>query len=290
MINMSYAYWTRWLVTVILCMVTALASAQKPKWVGNTPRELNHTYKFVEVVSTGTSIESARMDSKDRLTDDTQLQDGVRIYRKTHQLTRIEKERSMISGFKETIRDHIDIDLTVDGEKFYLQAVRVDEYAEYQKGRVTLYTLYMVALCENPVFDRTYLTTSYGVASVFMSFIPGLGQWYKGSKVKGVSLFVAEAAAVAGVILCENERSTYLKKMKEQPKFAKEYNSKADNWRNGRNICIGVASGIWIYNIIDAAVAKGARRVSVNRTYGSGLSFVPFATPEVTGVSFTYRF
>ena len=274
------------LVAALLCAAASSSFAQKPKWVGNTPKELNHTYKFVEIVSTGSTMESARADAKARLADDTQIQEGVRVYRKTN----IDKVRSTESGLKETIRDHVDIDLTIDGEKYNLQAVRVDEYSEVRNGICELHTLYMVGLCDDPVFDRTYLTTSYGAAPVAMSIIPGLGQWYKGSKAKGIGMFAAEALAVAGIIVCDNQKASYDKKIKEQPKFAKDYSTKSDNWETGRNICIGVAAGIWIYNLIDAAVAKGARRVVVGRADGKGLSVVPVASPYGAGLSVAYRF
>lgn len=283
-------------LVVYMCLAVAAmfatvgtALAQKPQWVGNTPKELNYTYKFVEIVSTGSTVEEARLDAKDRLTDDTQLQEGVRIYRRTKQHTNIDKVRSTQSGFSETIHDKIDIDMTVDGEKYDLQAVRVDEYADNDKGSIRLHTLFMVALCDEPVFDRTYLTTSYGAKPVFMSIIPGLGQWYKGSKVKGVCMFAAEAVAVAGILVCDNQRASYVKKAQEQPKFIKEYSNRADNWETARNISIGVAAGIWLYNIIDAAVAKGSRRVAVDRA-GRGLTVAPMASPDGAGVSLAYRF
>ena len=46
-----------------------------------------------------------------------------------------------------------------------------------------------------------------------------------------------------------------------------------------------------VYNIVDAIVAKGARRVVVKRADGGGLSMAPFAMPDGgAGVSFAYRF
>ena len=174
----------------------------------------------------------------------------------------------------------------------YFQAVKVDEYVAGNKyGEVELHTLFMVAVCNNPKFDRTYLTTSYGATPVAMSVIPGLGQWYKGSKVKGISMFAAETAAVAGIIVCDNQHASYIKKAKEQPKYVKEYSSKADNWETGRNICIGVAAGIWVYNIVDAIVAKGAKRVVVRRADKGYFSMSPYVNSNNgAGVSFAYRF
>lgn len=265
--------------------------AQKPKWIGNTPRELNDTYKFVEVVSTGSTLELARQNAKEMLEDDTQLQEGIRIYRKTKNNTIIDKIRVNGSHLQATKKQHIEVETTVDGEQYELQAIKVDEHSSISDGIVVLHTLYMVALCGEPVFDRTYLTTSYGATPIAMSVIPGLGQWYKGSKIKGISMFTAEAVAVAGIIVCDNQKASYIKKAKEHYKFAKQYSSKADQWDTGRNVCIGVAAGVWIYNMVDAIVAKGARRVIVKRIDEEGFTMAPFAAPNGgAGVSFAYRF
>lgn len=275
-----------------LCILSlTVCKAEKPKWVDNTPKELNYTYKFVEVESSGSTLESARADAKSRLQDDTQLQEGIRIYRRTKDNTTIDKSRQNGGKLQESKSQHIEIETVVDGEKFDLQAVKVDEYVEKHNGFINLHTLFMVALCDNPVFDRTYLTTSYGATPVVMSIIPGLGQWYKGSKVKGVCMFGAEAVAVAGIIFTDNQRASYVKKAKEHPKFAVQYGNKADSWETGRNICIGVAAGIWIYNIVDAIVAKGARRVVVNHADGRGLSVAPYLDFDgAAGVSLAYKF
>ena len=100
----------------------------------------------------------------------------------------------------------------------------------------------------------------------------------------------AEAAAVAGIIICSNEASTAEKNIKLQPKFAKHYEDKKSNWETGRNICIGAAAAIWIYNIIDAAVAKGARRVEVKPAGHSYVSLTPALDKNYAGLALTYNF
>ena len=276
------------LVTLIL--VTTSASAQKPKWVDNTPRELNSTYQFIEIVSKGSSLESARFEAKDLLTDNAQLKEGVRINRKTQRRTDIDKSRVNGGKLQETKRDQIVVDMTVDGEKFDLQANRIDEYYKRSDGVYELHTLYQVATSEDPIFDRTYLTTDYGFTPVVMSIIPGLGQWYKGSKVKGICLFAAEAAAVAGILVCANKATDAEKKIKLEPKYAKHYEDKKSDWETGRNICIGAAAAIWIYNMIDAAVAKGARRVEVKPAGHSYVSLTPALDKNYAGLALTYNF
>lgn len=278
------------LLIAAFCVVAAV-SAQKPKWVDNTPKELNQTYKFIEIISAGSDLSSARVDALHLLAQNQQLTKAVSVSVETGMLTHVEQTTEN-GKMNETITDNMDISVSVSGQEYKLQANKVDEYVEHGKryGQLRLHTLFMVALCDNPQFDRTYLSTHYGAAPVLMSVIPGVGQWYKGSKVKGICLFAAEAAAVTGIIVCDNQRASYVKKMKEQPKFAQSYNNKADNWETSRNVCIGVAAGVWIYNLIDAAVAKGARRVVVKRADDGGLSLKPFAIPEAAGISLAYKF
>lgn len=277
----------------VLTLISGInnAIAQKPQWVGNTPRESNSTYKFVEIISNGSSIGGARSNALSVLAQDEQLSRAVEASVNIGALTKV-SQKSENGKIAEKVEDDMTIDVKLDGKSYRLQAQKVDEYVEGERyGEIILHTLYMVALCDNPKFDKVYLTTSYGFTPVIMSVIPGFGQWHKGSKTKGICMFAAEAATVAGIIVCENQRASYIKKANEQPKFAKEYSGKADNWETGRNICIGIAAGVWVYNLIDAAVAKGTRRVIVKSQNGGGLSVAPFVTNEANmGLSFSYRF
>lgn len=279
----------RKLLFLTLLLSGVWAMAQKPRWVGNTPKEGNGTYKFVEVVSTGDDYASAQGEALQQLAQNEQLARAVAISVGTGVKTT--GEQTVTDGkMGEAVRTDVSVEVRVSGKPYRLQAMKVDEYADKKDGLVRMHTLFMVAITDNAVFDHTRLSNRYGFAPVAMSVIPGMGQWYKGCKAKGVVLFAAEAAAVASLIVCENNRASYIRKVTEQPKFAKEYMTKADNWEMGRNVSIGVAAGVWIYNIIDAAVAKGARRVVVKRADGGGLSLMPMATPDGAGVSLAYRF
>lgn len=279
----------RHLLTILFVLLVTTTVAQKPKWIDNTPQELNHTYKFVEVVSYASDIASAREEAKKKLASNEQLVRTVQVNVETGKLRKV--EQTVVNGkMNETIRDKVDVKMSVSGKQFDLQAYPVDEYITQEQGMVKLHTLYMVEVEYDPVFDRTYLTTNYGATPVVMSIIPGLGQWYKGSKVKGICMFAAEAAAVAGIIICDNEANTAEKNIKLEPKFAKHYEDKKSKWETGRNICIGAAAAIWIYNMIDAAVAKGARRVEVKPAGRNYVSLAPALDKDYTGLSLTYNF
>ena len=133
-----------------------------------------------------------------------------------------------------------------------------------------------------------------GVAGV-LSIVPGVGQFYKGSVAKGTMFLGLSVAAATGIIVCESSRSSYVNKAIEQPKYKKDYSTKADNWETARNICIGVGGAIWVWNIIDAFTTKSAKRKVVT-SQNSSLSFQPFATPNVfgqgmdMGVGLTFNF
>ena len=278
------------IVLSALLLTVLTITAQKPKWVGNTPHELNNSYKFVEVISFGSSYEGARMDAKQQLAMNEQLLNAIKVNVETGMKTH--EEETIVNGKANAkYKEEVDIKMSTTGETYKLQAYAVDEYnAGRQGGLIKLHTLYMVAVQDKPTFDRTYLTTNYGATPVVMSIIPGLGQWYKGSKVKGICMFAAEAAAVAGILICNNEANTAEKNIKLEPKYAKHYEDKKSSWETGRNICIGAAAAIWIYNMIDAAVAKGARRVEVKPAGRSYVSLTPALNTDYAGLALTYNF
>lgn len=276
-----------------LAMKRTPRSDRRPEWMikgeqSLNARKSNDSYYFKIIKVAGANLNECRAQRVEQLS--TFIGQSNRLSgASTREISTVSDGRTVSSdAFKLTYSNE------VATKTFY--AKFVDEYWEYvsYKGGESSYEYYaLFAVSRNEGeadFDDFETSTQYGVAPVAMSVIPGLGQWYKGSKTKGICMFGAEAVAVASVIVCENQRASYIKKSKEQPKFAKEYGGKASDWETGRNISIGVAAGIWIYNIIDAAVAKGAKRVIVKRPYGGGFSIAPFAFPDAAGVSFSYRF
>ena len=112
---------------------------------------------------------------------------------------------------------------------------------------------------------------------------------YKGSYLKGGLILGGEAAFVAGIIAAENLRASYRKKMKEQPQHIKTYNTKADNCENIRNICIGGAAALYVYNLVDAIAPNGAKRVIIKKKNGN-LSINPISSPFYNGVNMAYQF
>lgn len=269
-------------------------AAGRPEWLEKgeqvmNARRSNQTYYFKIVSNIGRDLASLRSLQITNLSEHIGQENKISGTAETT-LTN-EQTNAVNAKSSSTYRMSFKNDFTTD--VFYAKVV--DEYWEQNKdGSYSFYTLYAVSEKDvAPVFDEFSTSSSYGATPVVMSIIPGLGQWYKGSKVKGISMFAAEAVAVAGIIVCDNQRASYIKKAKEQPKFVKEYSSKADNWETGRNICIGVAAGIWVYNIVDAIAAKGKSRVVVKKSTGSYVSISPYALPFGSvgaGISCAYTF
>lgn len=268
------------------------SDAIRPTWVGTAPESKSSGYVFIEASGTGTSLENARKAAFQELVHKIEVQRGISSSSKTtSKVVSSFGNGQNDSGYSE--QETFEMEFNVNGEEVKVDSRVIDEYWEREHGEYIVYNLYQVMdekKASSGYADKITVTERYGAAPVLMSVIPGAGQWYKGSKVKGSVMFVAEAASVAGIIVCENKRANYMTKVKEYPKFAKEYHARAKDWDTGRNISIGVAAGVWLWNIVDAAVAKGARRVVVNRPDGRGLAIHPYSTFESSGLTFAYKF
>ena len=116
-----------------------------------------------------------------------------------------------------------------------------------------------------PSFDNFEVTRKYNGLPVAMSLIPGLGQIYKGQAAKGYSILGTEVFFCAAIAYGEINRSYYLKQGKKHPETYDSWKSKSNTFRTVRNIGIVLASATYLYNIFDAAFAKGAPHVIISR-------------------------
>lgn len=284
------------LLLLVLVFPTVLSAKEKsdrikPNWIKNTPKSLNDRYSFKVVsVDNGESLASSRLLARAELT---------RYIEKTFNIQLSENlKNTSTTTQRNGVLDYDDnetyvLDVKSDEEQVSVYCERVDEYYEiYKENGVTvfkLYTLFAVSnVGKNARFDEFRVTNRYGAHGLWRSAIcPGWGQMYKGSTAKGLTILAAEVAAIGGIIFTENERATYESKMRSQPNFAKQYKTKVDNYETARNCCIGAAAAIYVYNLIDAVVAPGARRVVVKPR---NVYFTPMASKDFSGVTFSYNF
>ncbi|MCH5328998.1 MAG: hypothetical protein J1E02_08245 [Coprobacter sp.] len=136
-----------------------------------------------------------------------------------------------------------------------------------------------------PLYDDVELTTSYmsDPATWGLALIPGAAQFHKGSYLKGGLILGGTVVLVGGIIFTENQRSDYVGKIAKthNANIKRAYATKRDHFATGRNICIGAGAALYVYNLIDAIVAPGARRVIVKqRPNGNKYALLPTVTEE----------
>lgn len=285
-------------IAILMMLICTVAFAQeeksgmKPEWLSKGEESMNakrsnDMYYFKIVANTGESLEELRKERTTALANHIE---------QTNQISGVETTSGKVVDDNGSIMEsrNYEFSFTNKSETVVFHAKLVDEYwtrhMENDKNVYEYYALFAVSSKgTEPIFDDFETTTSYGSKALLKSIIPGVGQIYKGSATKGYMIIGGEVACIGGIIFCESQRSSYSKKMKEQPKHASEYNTRADNWANGRNICIGAAAALYVYNLIDAAVCKGARRVNVKKknTY---LSMAPTISTSMAGATLSLNF
>lgn len=261
------------------------ASGQtKPQWLSKGEASLNahrtnNTYYFKVVQNMGTDLAQLRRANSNALADFI----GKRNHIEGLEMTEISNSTGT-SGTSTEEKYNMVFKNRFSSDAFY--AKLVDEYWEFNGTDYTYYALFAVSASgsERPMFDRFELTRSYGALPAVMSIVPGAGQLYKGQTLKGCLMLGGAAVGVGSIILCENRRSYYQTRIAEQPKFARDYSKKSDNWQTGRNIAIGATAALVVWSVIDAAVAPGATRIRILNSSSLALQPARFTTPHGMGL------
>ena len=245
----------------------------KPQWVQKGEQSLNDkrstdAYEFKVVVEQGRSLADLKDNRLNALADYVGKQNKITGKAVSEAVS---EQTNGDYNEKETFRMVFKNDFSTD--VFY--ATLVDDYWEQAKnGEYTYWALFAVSSKADPSnFDHFSTTTSYGAAPVAMSVIPGVGQFYKGQKTKGLVMMSGAAIGVGTIVFCESHRAAYMSLARSQPRFAQTYKTKAENFAVGRNVAIGATAALCVYSVIDAAVSPGVRRVKVTPT--SAISFQP---------------
>ncbi len=250
-------------VALLLLCVSSNVMAQKPTWLNGYHKDL--VYSYLDVFSAvGNTIDEARSKA----------------------LQQIVAERSRATGHSYVVKE-VNGSVSITGEdNIEVKSRVVDQYQETAYGgyKVSL----LVQTARNPMysFEPVYVTDRYSAGA--RAVIPGWAQLYKGQTTKGLVMLTGVVGCGIGALVCENTRSDYKNKMKEQPEFAKTYNTKANNYETARNVFIGAAAAFYVWNIIDGVASKGKRRVFVGKS--SSLSYNPIVTPDAAGLALTYNF
>ena len=172
--------------------------------------------------------------------------------------------------------------------RIVVKADILDEYCEkLPQGNYKVYLLVQTATHPNNALDKVYVGDKYPFSA--RVFVPGMAQIYKGSTGKGAAFITGEVLFVGGIITTEFMRKDYSQKIAQthNSRDKENYVQNANICAITRNVCIGGAVALYIWNIIDGAVAKGRPYVSVD---GKKLTFNPYVSSNSTGIAMTFKF
>lgn len=267
---------------LMICLIGLSGQAfadRRPPWLrGIFPKQSNQTYYFKTMQGYGANSFEARQNAIAGLIGDVARSQGVTV-----QGTDIMKTLSQNRNGR--IYEHSSLQSTyrLNFDTFDTAFEIVDEY-EDRKG---YYLFFEVA--HNPervAFDKIELTADYKGAALWRSMIiPGWGQMYKRSTGKGLTILALEAVSAVGIVVCHNQSNSYYNKalVERNMNLREAYQDKSTTYRHVRNGCIAAAGAIYIWNIVDALTAKGAKRYKRVR-------ISPYADDTAQGMAFNMSF
>lgn len=268
-------------------------SGSKPQWLSKGEEVLNQqrsnsTYYFKVIKTYGSDLQQTKNKCTNALADYI----GKRNQISGEAVTELESNsrdgtRREQENFRMTFKNDFSTNV--------FHAALVDDYWEtvnHSDGRQEIQYYALFAVSEKgdstPAFDCFEVTRSYGATPAIMSIIPGAGQLYKGQKLKGFCMMGGAVLGAGAIILCENRRNYYQTRIIEQPKFAREYSQKSNDWETGRNVAIGATAALVIWSVIDAAITPGATRIKVTPSTTLGISPTASFTTEGTHLGATF--
>ena len=271
-------------VLSVLCTTLPVLAQSKPHWVGNkesayNKKRSNDTYEIIKVENFGPDINVLRRERLEVLAMEISERNGHQgvsaviepigaadsygCYREARiifELPRRSVYRVMLIDDHEVFEDNLD--MTYD---------------------FTLYQIYAVSRCNvEPLFDNFNIVKSDNTQATVLSIIPGMGQLYKEQYAKAFTIWGLEAGLISAAIIFNHEGN----KNKDMP-----HNSKELGYKEFRNLSLVAAGVVYIYNLIDAAVSKGPRRLHIEKKGDTQMSVAPALFNDGSaGVTFSLRF
>jgi hypothetical protein len=251
-------------LSALLCSPALFAQSgnshpDKLPWVDGVFPSKKGSFEYRVARGEGGTLSDARNDAFNNLLVDLGNKAGITVNSRT--IEEIRSNLNYTAGSEDYQESTTNVTThNIEREGFKSSFTKVSEYYEYTKNRYLLWELYEVSSGApfNAVIPE--YTTHYGFSAAWRSvIIPGWGQFHKKKTGKGIIILAAEVASVSGLAFCEIRRSDNMRKSTETTNvnIAKEFRDRADTWELRRNICIGVAGGVYLFNLLDAALAKG---------------------------------
>jgi len=268
------------LLTACTALVTGTARAdRRPPWMrGIMPPQSNRTYYFKTTHGYGQTPTEARQNAIAELIGDIARSKGVSVSGNTILQTLSQSSDSRLS--ENTVMQS---SYRLNFDRFDTAFEIVDEYPD-RKG----YHIFF-EVAHDPshvVFDKIELTADYKGSALWRSMIiSGWGQMYKRNIAKGIAILSLQAASIIGIVVCENQSNNYYNKavMERNMQLRESYQDMSSTYRNVRNGCIAAAGAIYVWNIVDALTAKGAKRYKKPK-------ITPYADNTTCGITLNMNF
>lgn len=244
---------------LLIACVSATAQNATPQWKSGYFKELNNTY--IETASgIGKTIDEARNKAAGEII----------------------RKRDMTTGATAKV---VNGQVTTSGNLVVKSRI-LDEYVEtLPSGGYRVYVLAQTAKHPDNTYEPVNITDEYPFSA--RCLVPGMQQLYKGQTAKGIAFIGAEVLSIGGIIISESMRADYVNKAS----IANNTQSIIDNTDNAntmqttRNIFIGAAAVVYIWNIVDAIVSKGGRHVVL-----ANAQLTPYASSDSFGLALNYKF
>ena len=180
--------------------------------------------------------------------------------------------------------------LKVGEENAWIKSGYIASYWEHTENGLTGYFLYQTP--NNPSYQSSEIekvtsTDQYPFSA--RVFVPGMMQLYKGQKIKATTIIAGELLCIGGFAYAKTKKNSYtaLIASTNNATLKKSYAAKANTFNYVSYGFLAGAIGVYAWNIIDGLVSRGTPFVSVD---GKMISFVPYASPESTGLALTMSF
>ena len=261
----------------IVSFVSAFAD-ERPLWLkGEMPPQSNSTYYFSINYGEGLSIKEALNAADMALISQLTSAAGITVSGETKYeiFYYLDSQKSVESEIGTS-------DYNINIKDIHLAFKVADTYITREHNLYSVAVLYEVARNpDNVRYDPVEYTSNYGARGLWRSaIIPGWGQMYKKQYAKGIAILAVEAAAVSVACVAENQRSSYMGKIKAttDPDAIKFYQNKANESKNLRNGLFIGAAAVYVYNLVDAIAAKG--RTKYKNPQKPRFAFAPIVTPQ----------
>lgn len=265
--------------TIALVLMSYVSFAQeKPGWIYTKPKPENGSYLYVVESATGRTEDEARNKATAEVFRTTAMRIG-----QPFNSGEINSALQSGKGYN------------VIASQYNIPINKVCEYSENQSNEYKVYILCQVAAAGNIMvqwsdFNKCDRQVIDGMAVLKSALLPGLGQFHKGQNAKGVSFLVGEVVAVGGIVVGQSMRHSYVNKMNNtnNANLKKTYAERANAFTTVRNISIGAAAAVYVWNVLDAIISKGSNRGALS--YGGPVNLVPLVTDESVALSLSINF